>query len=59
MKRVTRFLGALAAAAILSATVVSCGSTGGAPSASAPAEVKYKCACGKEKTAAAGATAPQ
>jgi hypothetical protein len=53
-----RGLAALAAAAILSVSVVSCGGGGAAQQASGPTEVKYKCACGKEKSVATGAAAP-
>lgn len=58
MKAMMRFVCSAAAAAILSVTVVSCGGgTSTAPSAAAP-DVKYKCACGKEKSVAAGVAAP-
>ncbi len=58
MKSIVRGLAALAAAAVLSMTVVSCAGGSSTTASSAPADVKYKCACGKEKTVAAGATAP-
>jgi len=55
MKAMMRFVCAAAAAAILSVTVVSCGGGGTTAQASGPSEVKYKCACGKEKMGPAAA----
>jgi hypothetical protein len=58
MKTFLRAAATLAAAAILALPLVSCGSPSSPPS-SGSGEVTYKCACGKTKTAAASAAAPQ
>ncbi len=58
MRAILRGLAVLPAAAMLSIPALSCQSSAGPAPASGPTEVKYKCACGKERMAAAGAAAP-
>lgn len=57
MKRLMRFVAALAAAAFLSVGLVSC-KTGDATSSASSGKVDYKCGCGKKVTVDVGSAAP-